>query len=82
MGVHETIMRAAIADLTPMNKRGLAYGIFNAIYGLSWFLGGTILGFLYELSLHYLILFVLIMEILSLMVFLFNMKTFLSHHSF
>ncbi len=82
LGVHETIMRAAIADLTPMNKRGLAYGIFNAIYGLSWFLGGTILGFLYELSLHYLILFVLIMEILSLMVFLFNMKTFLSHHSF
>jgi hypothetical protein len=37
MGIHETIMRAAIADLTPIKRRGLAYGIFNTAYG---FIGG------------------------------------------
>lgn len=33
MGVHETVMRAAIADLTPIGRRGTAYGVFNAVYG-------------------------------------------------
>ncbi len=40
MGIHETIMRAAIADLIPLERRGTAYGIFNTVYGLSMFIGG------------------------------------------
>jgi MFS family permease len=55
MGIHETTMRAAIADLTPIERRGFAYGIFNTIYGVSWFLGSTIMGLLYDLSINYLI---------------------------
>jgi MFS family permease len=35
MGTHETIMKSAIADITPMKKRGTGYGIFNAAYGLA-----------------------------------------------
>ena len=50
MGIHETIMRAAIADLTPRDRRGTAYGIFNAAYGLAWALGGAAMGFLYARS--------------------------------
>lgn len=48
MGCHETIMRAAIADLTHINKRGTAYGIFNALYGFAWFAGSVIVGLLYD----------------------------------
>lgn len=69
MGVHETIMRAAIADLTPIERRGSAYGIFNTAYGAAWFIGGTLMGLLYEFSIAYLILFVVAMEIISLPVF-------------
>ncbi|MFA6610719.1 MAG: MFS transporter, partial [Candidatus Omnitrophota bacterium] len=29
MGIHETIMRSAIADITSLKKRGTGYGIFN-----------------------------------------------------
>ena len=29
MGIHETIIRAAIADMTALERRGSAYGIFN-----------------------------------------------------
>ena len=39
MGIHETIMRAAIFDLIPLERRGTAYGIFNTVYGLSMFIG-------------------------------------------
>jgi len=69
MGIQETIMRAAIADLTPVERRGFAYGIFNTAYGASWFLGSSLMGLLYDFSLNYLILFVIVMELLSLPVF-------------
>ncbi len=48
MAIHETIMRAAIADLTSIRKRGTGYGIFNTAYGLAMFLGSFIMGALYE----------------------------------
>jgi len=69
MGIHETIMRAAIADLTPIERRGSAYGIFNALYGAAWFLGSTAMGFLYDRSISQLILFVVLVEATALSAF-------------
>ncbi len=66
MGVQETIMRAAIADLTPIERRGFAYGIFNTAYGAGWLLGGALMGLLYEHSISYLILFSVVMELISI----------------
>ena len=73
MGIHETIMRAAIADLTPIAHRGFAYGIFNTIYGGAWLLGSAVMGFLYDLSFEYLLGFAVLMELMSLPLF-FMMK--------
>jgi len=69
MGVHETIMRAAIADLVSIEHRGFAYGIFNTIYGVAWFAGSTIMGFVYDFSILDIIAFTVIMELISLIVF-------------
>jgi len=69
MGIQETIMRAAIADLTPVERRGFAYGIFNTAYGTGWFLGGALMGLLYEFSINYLILFAVVMELISIPLF-------------
>jgi MFS family permease len=66
MGIQETIMRAAIADLTPIGRRGTAYGIFNTVYGGGWLLGGAVMGLFYDLSLNHLILFVIVMELISI----------------
>jgi predicted MFS family arabinose efflux permease len=65
MGIQETIMRAAIADLTPIERRGFAYGIFNTAYGASWFLGSFLMGVLYDFSISYIIFFVVLMELIS-----------------
>jgi len=78
MGIHETVMRAAIADLTGIEKRGTAYGIFNTIYGGAWFLGGTVMGLLYDYSILTLFVFTLVMEGISVMLF-FSMKKGLRH---
>ncbi len=69
MGMQETIMRAAIADLTPVARRGFAYGVFNAAYGASWFLGSALMGLLYEHSINYLVLFAVVMELISIPLF-------------
>ncbi|MFM9049686.1 MAG: MFS transporter [Actinomycetota bacterium] len=50
MGIQESTMRAAVADLVPDARRGSAYGIFTAVYGLAWLAGSIIIGVTYERS--------------------------------
>jgi predicted MFS family arabinose efflux permease len=50
MGAQETIMKAGIADITPVKKRGTGYGIFNFGFGLAMLAGGWLAGVLYEIS--------------------------------
>jgi len=70
MGVHETIMRAAIADLTNLKKRGTGYGIFNTTYGLAWLFGSSIMGYLYSIKILWVIIFSVGIEFLSIPFFL------------
>ena len=69
MGIHETIMRSAIADITSLNKRGTGYGIFNTTYGLAVFLGSVLLGFLYDRSIAFVIAAIILIECMALIVF-------------
>lgn len=69
LGIQETIMRAAVADLASVERRGLAYGIFNAIYGASLFWGSALMGLLYELSINHLIIFAIATEVISIPLF-------------
>jgi|GEM_PF-2905719 len=61
--------RAAVADLTGIENRGTAYGLFNTIYGGAWFLGSTVMGFLYDFSVTLVALFVVTMEGASIIAF-------------
>ncbi|MEM5801711.1 MAG: MFS transporter [Candidatus Aenigmatarchaeota archaeon] len=70
LGSHETIMKAVVADLTSVRKRGMAYGIFNAIYGFAIFLGSFISGYLYDFSVNYMIAALVSAEIISIVFFI------------
>jgi len=74
MGAQESIMRAAVAKMVSVNKRGTAYGVFNAGYGLSWFLGSAIMGILYDISIPILIIFSVIAQLLSIPLFMMTKK--------
>lgn len=50
MGTHETIMRSAVADITPFYKRGTSFGFFNTGYGLALLIGSALMGWLYDLN--------------------------------
>ena len=69
MGAQESIMRAAIAGMVPMDKRSTAYGIFNAVFGLFWFLGSALMGVLYDVSIPSLIVFSVVMQLASVPLF-------------
>jgi MFS-type transporter involved in bile tolerance (Atg22 family) len=57
MGAQESVMRAAIAGMVPAARRGTAYGLFNTGYGICWFAGSALMGFLYDISIPSLIAF-------------------------
>ncbi len=63
MGAQESIIRATVAFLVPIEKRGIGYGIFNTGYGLFWFLGSLTLGTLYDFSISALIAFSVILQL-------------------
>jgi len=69
MGAHETIMKSAIADITPLKKRGTGYGIFSTSYGLAIFGGSVMVGLLYDFSLPLLIVITIAVEIIAILFF-------------
>jgi len=70
MGAQESIMRAAVAEMVSADKRGSAYGIFNANYGLFWFAGSALMGILYDLHIVAVVAFSVIAQLLSIVMFI------------
>lgn len=70
LGAQESIMRAAVSLMSPIKRRGSAYGVFNTIFGISWFAGSLTMGFLYEISIPYLIIFSMITQLASVPLFI------------
>jgi MFS family permease len=66
MGAQESVMRAAVAEMIPADKRGTAYGIFNTGYGIFWFLGSALMGYLYNLSIPWMIAFSMLAQFASI----------------
>ena len=69
MGVHESIIPAAVASMVPQQRRPSAYGIFTAGYGVCWFIGSVIIGRLYDVSVFALIVFSVLAQMVAIPIF-------------
>lgn len=69
MGGQASIIKAALADMVPKERRATGYGIFNCGFGLFWFLGSALMGLLYDVSLSALIAFSVIIQLLAIPLF-------------
>jgi MFS family permease len=69
MGLHESTLRAAVADLVPAARTATAYGAFAAIYGLASLAGDAGIGFFYETSRTALAALVVAAEVAALAAF-------------
>lgn len=65
MGAQRSLLKAIVGDIIAKNKRGMAFGIFNTCYGIAWFLGSWLMGYLYDTSVNELIVFSVVMEIVA-----------------
>jgi MFS family permease len=70
MGVHESTMKAAVADLVPADRRGTGYGVFTTVYGLAWLAGAAVIGVLYGVSVGAVVVFVVVVQAVALAAFL------------
>lgn len=57
LGAQDATLRSGISQVVSMNKRGTAFGAFNAAYGILWFVGSVTMGILYDFSLMALVVF-------------------------
>jgi MFS family permease len=65
MGAQESIMKAMAAELIPPHKRGTGYGLFNTGFGLFWFAGSALMGYLYDFSVTALVIFSIAAQLVS-----------------
>lgn len=70
MAAQESVLRAAVATMVRVERRGLGFGLFNSVYGVAWFAGSALLGLLYDLSIPTLIAFSLAAQVAAALVFL------------
>jgi MFS family permease len=70
MGSLESIIKAALAEMVPRDRRATGFGLFNAGFGLFWFLGSALMGFLYDFSLGALVAFSVTAQLLAIPFFL------------
>jgi MFS family permease len=69
MGVHESIIPAAVAPMVPAQRRASAFGTFTAGYGVFWFLGSAAIGILYDHSVPAVIAFCVITQVAAVPIF-------------
>ena len=67
MGAQESVLKSVVATIIPKEGRGRAYGILNALFGIFWFLGSLVIGWLYEKSLLMLVIVTLSVEVCALL---------------
>src|SRR5437764_7790969 len=70
LGAQDATLRSGISQVVSMNKRGTAFGAFNAAYGVLWFVGRVTMGILYDYSLIALVVFGIAAQLVAAMIFL------------
>lgn len=50
IGAQESVMLSAVTDLSSKDKRGKAFSVFDIVFGLFWFVGSILTGWLYTVN--------------------------------
>jgi predicted MFS family arabinose efflux permease len=66
MGVHESIIPAAVAPMVSADRRASAFGLFTGAYGLAWMAGSIVIGALFYVSLTAVAVFAVVTELAAI----------------
>src|SRR5436190_22877453 len=70
MGAQNSLLKALLTGVLAAAKRGTGFGFFYTGYGIAWFLGSALMGFLYDKSISAVVVFSVVLQLLALPVFL------------
>src|SRR5438067_1416238 len=71
----DTLLKAVVAGMLPEGRRNLAFGLFYTGYGIGWLVGSTTTGLLYERSVPAVIGFSVVVQLVSLPLFMLAERT-------
>jgi MFS family permease len=69
LAAQESLMKAALADLIPKDRRAYGFGAFSLAFGIFWFAGSAVMGLLYDRDITLVVAFSLAISLLALPVF-------------
>jgi predicted MFS family arabinose efflux permease len=69
-GIQESIIPAAVGRTVSPDRRASAFGIFTGGYGIAWFVGSTVIGPLFGVSLPAVVAFSMVAEFAALPLFI------------
>jgi predicted MFS family arabinose efflux permease len=69
MGAQDSLLKAVLTKVVSAGKRSTAFGLFDTVFGVAWFLGSAAMGLLYDKSLSSLIIFSVVLQLAALPVF-------------
>ena len=70
LGMQESVYRAAVADMAPIESRGFAYGIFNASYGFALLASGLVFGYFIDatVSMQTVLIYSVLLQVIAMLV--------------
>src|SRR5215510_1357040 len=66
MGAQNTMLKAMLSEVISVSKRATGFGLFYTVFGVGWFLGSALMGFLYDQSIPALIVLSVILQLMAL----------------
>lgn len=80
MGAQESILMSAVGSIVPKENRSTAFGLFQAFFGVFWFLGSWLMGIFYDFSPVLLVVFSATSQLLAIPIFYFTWRTIKKNH--
>ena len=67
----ESLLRSLVASIVDASRRATAFGLFDTGFGIAWFIGSVLMGYLYGISIPALVIFSVLIELIALPLFAF-----------
>ncbi len=69
LGAQDSLLKALLTPLIPPGKRSSGFGLFDTAFGIAWFAGSALMGFLYDKSIIAVVVFSVVLQVAALPLF-------------
>lgn len=75
MTLSDSLLKAELTAIVPASRRSSAYGTFDAIFGIGWFLGSAAMGFVYDMSVTAVVVLTVALQLAAIPLFIMATKS-------